>query len=92
LTERKHQQLLKLERAATKVGKKKMAAQSIVQRNNFEPLNQIGYTEWSAMRHQSDRSGLRRSSSLPHTVEDADLPPPGMDNVVLVAKKPKSKD
>ena len=92
MTERKHQQLLKLERAATKVGKKKLTARSIVRRNNFEPLNQIGYTEWSAMQHQSNRSGLRKTSSLPLSVEDADLPPPGMGNVILVAKKPKSKD
>lgn len=92
--ERQHQQLLKLERAAAKAEKKKQANRSFPQRNHFEPLTHIGYAEWDAMQQSSKRSELRRTSSLPVTVDidDADLPPPGMDNIVLVAKKPKSKD
>ena len=92
--ERQHQQLLKLERAAAKVEKKKQANRSVPQRNHFEPLTHIGYAEWNAMHQSSKHSGLRRTSSLPLTVDidGADLPPPGMNNVVLVAAKPKSKD
>ena len=92
--ERQHQQLLKLERAAAKAGKKKQANRSFPQRNHFEPLTHIGYAEWDAMQQASKHSGLQRTSSLPLTVhfDDADLPPPGLDNIVLVTRKPKSKD